>query len=336
VLTNMLGKEMETCLKSIAELARKRHHEFLTVEHLLLGLLDVPSAVEVLCAVSVAPDELRTRLASFIDAKVPVLPHGQVQDAQPTLEFQRVVQRAVLHVQSSGRKEVEGRNVLVALFGERESQALYFLHEAGVTRLDVVNFISYGIHKRLHQPTTAEAKGGSASKLVRELNTLTHLVASSAAACTTRPPTLFISYSHADEPCLNRLLIHLRPLHRSKAVVCWSDKSIRIGHKWRNELKNNLDDASIAILLVSADFLASDFIVNNELPPLLLRAESRGLKILPVVLKPCGFARDPVLSSFQAANDPMNPLLGLSHIEQELIYDRIAAEVMQEIQLRQT
>jgi hypothetical protein len=87
-------------------------------------------------------------------------------------------------------------------------------------------------------------------------------------------------------------------------------------------------------LLVSADFLASDFIVNNELPPLLMSAEARGLRILPVVLKPCGFHRDPVLSNFQSINNPAAPLLGLAHIEQEAIYSRIADEVAEEIHLR--
>jgi ATP-dependent Clp protease ATP-binding subunit ClpA len=126
--------------------ARQKRHEFITVEHLLLALLDNPSASEVLRACAANVDELRKLLADFVTEHTPILA-GEEVDTQPTLGFQRVIQRAILHVQSSGKKEVTGANVLVAIFGEKDSHAVYFLHQKGVTRLDVVNFISHGISK---------------------------------------------------------------------------------------------------------------------------------------------------------------------------------------------
>ncbi len=139
--------------------ARQKQHEFITVEHLLLAMLDNPSAAEVLKACGVDLEELRGVLSDFINEHTPRLaPHSDA-DTQPTQGFQRVIQRAILHVQSSGKKEVTGANVLVAIFGEKESHAVYFLNQRGVTRLDVVNFISHGISKiPVHKPEKAEAK----------------------------------------------------------------------------------------------------------------------------------------------------------------------------------
>jgi hypothetical protein len=130
--------------------------------------------------------------------------------------------------------------------------------------------------------------------------------------------------------------VHLRPLERRSKIECWSDKRIRPGGNWRKEIAQNIDNAAVAVLLLSADFLASDFIVDHELPPLLIRAEASGTRIIPVIVKPCGFTRDESLQSFQAMNDPKEPLLGMSEIEQEHMYDRIAEEIHQEIKQRET
>src|SRR5512139_1347347 len=127
--------------------ARQKRHEFITVEHLLLALLDNPTAAEVLRACAANVEELRKQLTEFINAHTPTVGGTDEIDTQPTLGFQRVIQRAILHVQSSGKKEVTGANVLVAIFGEKDSHAVYFLHQQGVTRLDVVNYISHGITK---------------------------------------------------------------------------------------------------------------------------------------------------------------------------------------------
>ena len=129
--------------------ARQQRHEFITVEHLLLALLDNPSAAEVLRACSANSDELRKSLANFIKDNTPQVAGTEDVDTQPTLGFQRVIQRAIMHVQSTGngKKEVTGANVLVAIFGEKDSHAVYYLHQQGVTRLDVVNFIAHGIKK---------------------------------------------------------------------------------------------------------------------------------------------------------------------------------------------
>ena len=148
--------------------ARQQRHEFITVEHLLMALLDNPSAAEVLRACAANLDDLRKSLATFIKENTPTVSGTEEVDTQPTLGFQRVIQRAIMHVQStgSGKKEVTGANVLVAIFGEKDSHAVYYLHQQGVTRLDVVNFIAHGI-KKSDPPEPAkgnEGQGGEAEK----------------------------------------------------------------------------------------------------------------------------------------------------------------------------
>jgi len=153
----MIAQELEVSLHMAFVEARQKRHEFITVEHLLLALLDNPTAAEVLRACAANIEELRKALGDFITAHTPTVAGTEEIDTQPTLGFQRVIQRAILHVQSSGKKEVTGANVLVAIFGEKDSHAVYFLHQQGVTRLDVVNYISHGITKA---PASKEAKGG--------------------------------------------------------------------------------------------------------------------------------------------------------------------------------
>ena len=143
----MLSKELEVTLNLAFKEAREKRHEFMTVEHLLLALLDNPTAAKVLRACGADLNQLRRQLADFIQESSPLLPDDEDRDTQPTLGFQRVLQRAVFHVQSSGKKEVTGANVLVAIFGERESQAVYLLNQQNIARLDVVNCISHGISK---------------------------------------------------------------------------------------------------------------------------------------------------------------------------------------------
>ena len=145
----MIAQELEVSLHMAFVEARQQRHEFITVEHLLLALLDNPSAAEVLRACVANVDELRKSLTGFIKENTPVVPGNDEIDTQPTLGFQRVIQRAIMHVQSTsnGKKEVTGANVLVAIFGEKDSHAVYYLHQQGITRLDVVNFISHGIAK---------------------------------------------------------------------------------------------------------------------------------------------------------------------------------------------
>jgi ATP-dependent Clp protease ATP-binding subunit ClpA len=143
----MLSKELEFTLNQAYKQAREKHHEYMTVEHMLLSLLDNPTAAKVLKACGADADRLRRDIARFIEETTPVIPAGDKRDTQPTLGFQRVLQRAVFHVQSAGKKEVTGANVLVALFSEQDSQAVYLLNQQSVTRLDVVNFISHGISK---------------------------------------------------------------------------------------------------------------------------------------------------------------------------------------------
>jgi ATP-dependent Clp protease ATP-binding subunit ClpA len=143
----MFSKDLEVTIGQCYKEAREQRHEFMTVEHLLLALLDNTSATAVLRACGADAAKLGRDLRSIITETVPVLPPKDERDTQPTLGFQRVLQRAVYHVQSSGRKEVTGANVLVAIFGEKDSHAVYFLGQQEVSRLDVVNYISHGIAK---------------------------------------------------------------------------------------------------------------------------------------------------------------------------------------------
>lgn len=144
----MLNKELEFTLNLAFKEAKEKRHEFMTVEHLLLSLLDNPAAGNVLTACGAELESLRRDITIFIDETTPLIPQNEMdRETQPTLGFQRVLQRAVFHVQSAGKTEVTGANVLAAIFSEQESQAVYFLRRENITRLDVVNFISHGISK---------------------------------------------------------------------------------------------------------------------------------------------------------------------------------------------
>ncbi len=152
----MIAQELEISLHMAFVEARQKRHEFITVEHLLLALLDNPSAAETLRACGGNIELLRKDLGRFIEEHTPSIEGKDDIDTQPTLGFQRVIQRAILHVQSSGKKEVNGANVLVAIFGEKDSHAVYYLQKQSITRLDVVNFISHGISKVPQQPARSE------------------------------------------------------------------------------------------------------------------------------------------------------------------------------------
>ncbi|HEB96911.1 MAG TPA: ATP-dependent Clp protease ATP-binding subunit ClpA [Sedimenticola thiotaurini] len=153
----MLSKELEFTLNLAFKQARERHHEYMTVEHLLLALLDNPTAAKVLRACGADVEKLRRQIDQFIEENTPLLPDDAERETQPTLGFQRVLQRAVFHVQSSGREEVTGANVLVAIFSEQDSQAVYLMHQQGIERLDVVNYISHGISK-VHEESEEEGE----------------------------------------------------------------------------------------------------------------------------------------------------------------------------------
>ena len=169
----MIAQELEVTLHMAFMDARQKRHEFISVEHLLLAMLDNPSAVEVLRACGANIEAMRDQLGTFIEEHTPKVEGEDEVDTQPTLGFQRVIQRAILHVQSSGKKEVTGANVLVAVFGEKDSHAVYFLSQQGVTRLDIVNFISHGITKtpqsepapRADDPAETSSEAAAASPL---------------------------------------------------------------------------------------------------------------------------------------------------------------------------
>ena len=154
----MIAQELEVSLHMAFMDARQKRHELITVEHLLVAMIDNPTAADVLRACGANLDNLRAELNHYIEEHTPMVGGDNEVDTQPTLGFQRVIQRAILHVQSSGKKEVTGANVLVAIYGEKESHAVFFLHQQGVTRLDVVNFISHGVAKTAEEAKRAETE----------------------------------------------------------------------------------------------------------------------------------------------------------------------------------
>ncbi|HEY7358897.1 MAG TPA: toll/interleukin-1 receptor domain-containing protein, partial [Ktedonobacterales bacterium] len=142
-------------------------------------------------------------------------------------------------------------------------------------------------------------------------------------------PSVFISYSHKDKPYLDRLRVHLRPQEREGAITFWDDSQIKPGDHWKREIERALESAQVAILLVSADFLASDFVTEEEVRKL-LAAERRGVRILPVILTPCGFPSSH-LSSFQTVNEPSKPLSGMNSHDQDVVWQRVVENVMEKL-----
>jgi len=171
----MIAQELEVSLHMAFMDARQKRHELITVEHLLLAMLDNPSASEVLNSCGANLEKLREEIIGHIEEHTPKVSGKEEVDTQPTLGFQRVIQRAMLHVQSSGKKEVTGANVLVAIFGEKDSHAVYFLHEQGIARLDVVNFIAHGIAKTTEntQKESTQDTSSSETKTNKGLETYT-------------------------------------------------------------------------------------------------------------------------------------------------------------------
>jgi transcriptional regulator with XRE-family HTH domain len=142
-----------------------------------------------------------------------------------------------------------------------------------------------------------------------------------------RGQQVFISYSHRDKPYLERLLVHLKPLVRQGLIDTWADTRITAGDHWKSEIDKALGSARVAVLMVSADFLASDFIIENELPPLLRAAKDKGTLIVPVILSACRFLREKTLSTFQAINSPDEPLSLQEESQREVVYDMVAQRI---------
>src|ERR1700749_3210691 len=153
------SQSLEQSLHRALAIANERHHQYATLEHLLLSLIDDSDAAAVMRACSVDLDKLRTSLVNYLETEFENLVTDGADDAKPTAGFQRVIQRAVIHVQSSGREEVTGANVLVVIFAERESHAAFFLQEQDMTRYDAVNYISHGIAKRAGMSDARPARG---------------------------------------------------------------------------------------------------------------------------------------------------------------------------------
>lgn len=327
----MISTELELTLHNSFVKTRILRHPIIGVEHLLLELLNDKSAVDILNACSANIGILRKLLLEYIVNNNNTVEGTTEVDTQPSLGFQRVIQRAIMHVQSAPdrKTQVKGANVLLALYGEKDSFAVKLLNEQGITRLAAINYFATGNFK----PNVNISGEDQLEKIAVELASTNSINATNEK---TEKLRIFISYNHSDVDCLNRLLVHLKPLEKQNLIDSWSDKKIRTGDNWKKEVMSNLENAAVAVLLISADFLASDFIINEELPKLLFNAETKGLRILPVILKPCGFLRDKSLKSIQSLNDPTKSLLSVNLIEQEYWYDKIAQEIHSEIELRKS
>ncbi len=164
----MLSSELEISINTLFRDARDNHHEFVTVEHLLLAMTKNDSATEALKACGIEINALQVELEDFIDNSTPILHDEDERETQPTLGFQRVIQRSVYHVQASGKEEVIGENILVAIFGEPESHAVYFLNKQDMSRLDLVNYVSHGVHKYEDEPSLSDLLGDEGGTLEGE------------------------------------------------------------------------------------------------------------------------------------------------------------------------
>jgi hypothetical protein len=219
---------------------------------------------------------------------------------------------------------VTGADVLVALFAERESHAVYFLNAQDMTRFDAVNYISHGIAKAAGQRIDAEQP--ATATIVSGTLPIDGLVLNETldGRRKTLSKKVFISYSHRDRRWISRLEVHLKPIADLGVVEYWHDGMISPGRRWREEIKASIEKAQIAILLISADFLASEFISKNELPPLLKAAEEKGCHILPIIVAPCRFLRHDALAEFQSVNPPSRPLSGMNAHDREMLFVRVA------------
>jgi hypothetical protein len=317
-------------LRKLFAHANERQHEYATLEHLLLALTEDQDAVAVMRACSVDLDQLRCEVLNYVNNELANLVAAQSDDAKPTSSFQRALQRAAIQVQSSGREEVTGANVLVAMFAEREAHAVAFLHAQDMTRFDTVNYINHGIAKApgRSQPRPVLTAVVQAAQELRDRSGPSVAMRKTPAAELTQSPNpirkVFISYSHRDLRWISRLEVHLKPIVDAGLISHWHDRLIIPGSRWRDEIKLAIESAKIAVLMVSADFLASEFISRNEVPPLLKAAEERGCHILPIILSPCRFTRTPTLAEFQAVNLASRPLSGMNSHEREALFLRVA------------
>jgi TIR domain-containing protein/ClpA/ClpB-like protein len=326
----MLSRNLEQTLHRALAHANERHHKYATLEHLLLALTEDQDAVAVLRACGVDLDRLRREVLNYVDHELASLVEADSDDAKPTASFQRALQRAAIQVQSSGREEVSGGNVLVAMFAERESHAVYYLQEQEMTRFDAVNYIAHGIAKApgRSQPPSIQGAIGQVAQELRSPTEASGVIQKAPAEQVKQPAKpirkVFISYSHRDLRWISRLEIHLKPIVDAGLISHWHDRLIIPGSRWRDEIKLAIESAKIAVLMVSADFLASEFISRNEVPPLLKAAEETGCHILPIIVSPCRFTRTPALAEFQAVNSASRPLSGMNAHEREALFLRVA------------
>ena len=231
-------------------------------------------------------------------------------------------------------------DLLICDLTTRNSNVMYLAGQAEGIGKHIIYFVSNESicpvslnHKRILKYSDASLN----NEFKDELNQLISMVKknpldfSNSPEKTITKPKAFISYSHKNRTYLERLMVHLKPLTKKGLIDVWVDTKIKTGDQWEKEIEKALTESSIIILLISADFMASDFIVDNELPPLLSKAEVQGTKILPVIISPCRFSREKSLSRFQAANSPNEPLSAMSEDEREIIYDKLASEIEQSL-----
>lgn len=214
----MFSKNLEKLIGDCYKSARDLRHEHMTVEDLLLALLEDKDVSDAIESLNGDLAKLKSDLIQAITSTVKVLPPNDERDTSPTLGFQRVLQRAVYHVQSSGLSEVTPLRTLVAVYGEKDSYAVGILTDQGIHRLDIVNYVSHGTHKS-PPPTSIET-----IERIRDTPAVQKEEKSE------DPLRIFVSYAHSDSRCLDRLLVHLKPLERKSKIDCWSDKRIR---PWR-------------------------------------------------------------------------------------------------------
>ena len=225
----------------------------------------------------------------------------------------------------------------MSFFDKRKHQTLYVNGQAVTVKLDPA--FSHGIvtvNARLKDASSLDGLwkstiGTGGRVFLRRIEPVEYQNSENQDSNVSKSQKIFISYSHKDLIHLERLKIHMKPLEKQGLVELWDDTKIKVGDRWEKEIEMALHQAAIAILIISADFLASDFIIDNELPPLLAKAQLDGTRIVPVILSPCRFSRYANLPKFQTLNQPDDPVLGMKELEQEAIWDRLSRIIEDQI-----
>jgi Clp amino terminal domain, pathogenicity island component len=303
----VIGPDLEVALHRAFVDARAQRCQTIGIEQLLLALLDEPSAREALDRCGADLFGLGQQLRDHVDRTVAKAARTEEIDTEPTRDFQKAIQTAITSAQSRGTLgrscEVEGADVLVAMFRGRESEAVRLLRAHGVSRDALVEFIDYR--------DVEAAREVGPSRVDNE-----EAIA----------PRVIVFFHERDAAQVERLCVHLKPLEKAGALALWSNKRMQRQAGWQERLSERLSGAGVVVVLISADFLAVDAVVGNELQPLMAQAQASGTRVMSVVSRPCDHLRGKLWGGFPVL-DAGTPLAVMSEVDRDAVFDRVAGEI---------